>query len=192
MQRKVSSDNDCWHQMTVAIALVCEDGALLASDSMGTSGALASMMTKMHACSSVPLVWTWAGSLYLGQQVGRSLRQAAAEIDTESWVRKDPHTNSEKIVASIRAAVKEALDPLLPPRGEGEPHEAEFLVAGFTTKPFVAHVKPDLARELANDDQLMAIGSGHEYAGVTRSLMRHYIEGGLTLEQAKGRSLPNH
>jgi hypothetical protein len=89
------------------------------------------------------------------------------------------------MVKRVQAAVKSASEPLLPPRGENYPHEAEFLIAGFTQRPFVAHVKDDLAWELQIDDQLIAIGSGHAFAAVTRSLMKHYLEGGLTLEQAK-------
>lgn len=171
--------------MTVAVALVCEDGSLLASDSMGTSGLLATTLTKVHSCGSFPLAWTWAGSSYVGQQVGRALNEAARNRDAKKWSKQDPHVAAEQFVDCIRDAVRESVKPLLPPKDDGRRHEAEFLVAGHTTGPFVAHVKDDLAWELEVGDRLLAIGSGHTFAAVTRALMHHYIAGGLTLEKAK-------
>lgn len=55
--------------MTVAIGLLCSDGVLVASDSMGSSGRAAAPIVKVHAMESASTVWTYAGLLFMGQQV---------------------------------------------------------------------------------------------------------------------------
>lgn len=172
--------------MTVAVALICSDGALLASDSMGTSGTLASNVTKIRSCPGLPLAWTWAGSSYLGQEAGRALSAWAASEEAPTLFELDIHSAAELIVERVRQATSTALQPLLAPSKPADAHDAEFLIASRTKDAaFVAHILPDLSWELKSEDRLIAIGSGHKFAAVTQGLMRHYIEGGLTLEQAK-------
>lgn len=171
--------------MTVAVALLCADGALIASDSMGASGLLASRMTKIRCCGGQPLMWTWAGSDYLGQQVGRALERWAADGEWPGPA-GDAHADAERVVDVVRDATTAALGPLLPPHDPDQAAHAEFIVAGRSpSSTFVVHIRPDLSWELAGDDRLVAIGGGHQYAAVARSLMHHYIEGGLNLEQAQ-------
>lgn len=170
--------------MTVAIALVCEDGVLLASDSMGASGSLASPVTKVYSCGTFPVAWTYAGTLYMGQQVGRALETEIDQVDLKQWRLRDPHAAASEIVDIIGRSVKTALDVLRVAPDQDNPHDSEFLVAGFARSPFVVHIRHDLSWELETGDRLLSIGSGHEFAAVAQSLMRHYIEGGIDLEQA--------
>lgn len=167
--------------MTVAVAMLCEDGSLVASDSMGASGLLANSLTKIRTCPGKPLVWTWAGSGYLGQQVGRALDLWAQGPDPET-ISADPHEEAERVVDVVRGAVKAALEPLLPSHDPEQATAAEFILAGRT---FVAHILADLTWELAADDRLVSIGGGQYYAAAARSVMHHYIDGGMSLEQAR-------
>jgi hypothetical protein len=158
----------------------------VASDSMGSSGMLASRMKKIRSCPQRSLIWTWAGSSYLGQQVGYALDRWSASGDWSLKADADVHAEAEHVVEVVRDAVRAALAPLSVLELGPEPHEAEFIVAGRPgSNTFVAHIHADFSWELAVEDRLVAIGGGHQYAAVARTLMHHYIEGGLALDQAQ-------
>ena len=59
--------------MTVAIGLVCNDGVLVASDSMASEAQTAHDVTKVFKLDCCPVVWTAAGSVYVIEEVKTAL-----------------------------------------------------------------------------------------------------------------------
>jgi ATP-dependent protease HslVU (ClpYQ) peptidase subunit len=163
--------------MTVAIGLVCSDGVLVASDSMGSSGRLAAPIRKVQALEDAPAVWTYAGSLFMGQAIEAAL--ASSETNCA-------HPSSSDLVAAISPALRDAYrTPTVPPGGTQKdllPHATDVLLLTWHDgEPSFSRIQQDLTIVNCHRDTLVAIGSGNEYASVVRAALAHYIDGSVDL-----------
>lgn len=163
--------------MTVAIGLVCSDGVLVASDSMGSSGRVAAPIRKVHALKQAPAVWTYAGSLFMGQTIEAAL--AAPEVDRRE---ASPSDLLAAISPSLRASYATAT---VPPGGTTTallPHATDALVLTWRDgAPSFSRIQQDLTVVDCHRETLVAIGSGNEYASVVRAALAHYIDGPVDL-----------
>jgi len=163
--------------VTVAIGLVCSDGVLVASDSMGSTGRVAAPIVKVHAMTAAPTVWTYAGSLFMGQQVEEVLSDPTLD---------KPGVPPTALVEVLPPRMNAAYSTLsVPPGGSTKDltaHATEVLILGWHDgKPTFSRVQHDLAVVDCHADRLVAIGSGHEYASVVRAALAHYLDSPVDL-----------
>ncbi len=163
--------------MTVAIGLVCSDGVLVASDSMGSSGRVAAPIVKVHAMTGAPTVWTYAGSLFMGQQVEEVLADPALD---------KPGVPPTALVEALPPRMNTAYSTIaVPPGGNAADlaaHATDVLVLGWHDgEPTFTRVQQDLAVVDCHADRLVAIGSGREYASVVRAALAHYLDSPVDL-----------
>ena len=86
--------------MTIAIGMVCQDGVLVASDSMGSSGTVAHEVEKARALHRSPIVWAASGSSYMTQQIEMSIYQ--------DYQKKNFKATPEKLADRLRPVLTEA------------------------------------------------------------------------------------
>lgn len=167
--------------MTVALGIVCTDGVLVASDSMGSSGPVATHVDKVRALEHNGVIWVFSGPQYVGQQV----ETAIAQSDDD---RQSP-CSPASLSASLCDVIKEAYDvPVVPPGGNHEDlknYRSEALLLGWQGgQPAFFHVPSDLAPVECREGHFLAIGSGHEYASVVAAALAHHTGKPLTLDKA--------
>lgn len=167
--------------MTVALGMTCSDGVLVATDSMGSSGKIATEVKKAHALERFPIVWAMTGSNFMNQQVTQAVSQAERH-------RKAAPT-SRKIADKLRPVITKAWQtPVTPPAGDPTDrgaHACEALILGWENdRPVMIHLPADLAPIEYGDQAFIAIGSGHEFAAVARETLAHHLGDPLTTRQA--------
>ena len=166
--------------MTVAIAMACLDGVLVASDSMGSSGTIATEMQKVRALTTRPIVWVASGSAYVGQRI----EQAIELDDVDSGSGETPRTIAEH----LRPVIVDAYSvPVAPPGGkhaDSQAHGVDALILGWLDdKASFVHLGPDVAPVEQKHQSFVAIGSGHQFADVAYATLSHHVDGQLTLEE---------
>lgn len=163
--------------MTVAIGMVCRDGVLVASDSMGSSGPIAMRLAKARALSSRPIVWVGAGSTYVGQRV----EQAIAGQDDH-----DGDVTPTSLAAALRPVIIEAYNVSSPPPGveRADAAESETLLLSWRDgQPSFVHLRADTAPVEKTLETFHAIGSGHDFAHVAYVALSHHVTDPLPLQQ---------
>jgi 20S proteasome alpha/beta subunit len=163
--------------VTIALAILCVDGVVLASDSMGSSRHIATSIRKVRVAESLGATWATTGSEFLDQAVG----QAIQGLDPAA-------VNSPIDIANaIRPVIQSALGQPLPPSdGSASPHHVECLIAAWTaTGPALVHLPADLALINCVDKSFVATGSGNEFAHVVFATLSHLAESEITVAQAK-------
>jgi 20S proteasome alpha/beta subunit len=171
-----------WQFVTVIIGLTCTDGVLLASDSMGSSGKIATAVQKARIMNGHPIVWGMSGSSFMIQQTER----AVGKVERNS--RAKP--TAAKVADIVRETVIEAQQvPIVPLGGnprEREQHISEALILDWTTRhgASIIHVPADLAPIDCRDRPFIAIGSGHDFAAAVYETLAHHLARPLSLEQA--------
>ena len=119
--------------MTVAIGIVCSDGVVVASDSMGSSGMRASIAQKVHCLQDLPMAWTAAGAVYTIEEGETALRSLEAQIVSDAvakaaWLTPDPQLIRQNLGNFLRNAMRECYQSML---GGLQP-AADFLVVGWS------------------------------------------------------------
>lgn len=172
--------------MTVAIGMVCCDGALVAADSMASDPMTAHPIQKVHALDGCPTVWTAAGSVYVVEEV---------EIKLDEFTKA--HTDSEPAptclcvpsAVMLRKRLKAAILPTMQtcyqgalcatPYPEGaipKELEAQFLVLGWVNgKPMFLEFDEIGQVNSHLDTGFYAIGGVGPLAMVAQGLMAHYF-----------------
>jgi hypothetical protein len=156
--------------MTVAVGMVCSDGVLVASDSMGSSGLIARQVTKVHAFKEQPIIWTRAGSEFVTQRV----RNTMASHDVAG-----SDVTPLGMVGDLTAAIREAYGvPQTPPTHASAEdkwdHSTELLVLSWGESPSMIHVPADLAAIECSERWFATIGSGHDAASAVQAALAHY------------------
>lgn len=182
--------------MTVAVGLVCRDGVIVASDSMGSAGSIAVHSRKVHTLSCLPVAWTAAGSVYVIEEVEAALRTSLDEVAAKAQAGgktnpvlrafTDPDLDllRRKIRETITKTQSECYGSALPfgpqtagPTG-GHPFLSDFLVVGYANDtPYFLEVDSMGQVNWHTDRRFAAVGSGFQFATVTSALMAHYLEG---------------
>ena len=125
--------------MTVAIGLVCNDGVLVASDSMASNQMIAVSAVKVQAFEHNPVVWTSAGSVYVKE-----------EVEAELSARLDDKPNAfftEPKTLLLRGKIKDTMHPAVqkcyksalaatpfPPGQIATSFAAEFMLLGYANQ----------------------------------------------------------
>jgi proteasome beta subunit len=180
--------------VTVAIGLVCNDGVLVASDSMASDPQTAHSVTKVFQLKYCPVVWTAAGSVYVIEEVEAALAgidQPNTQTGAPPAAFAEPNLNAlrERLKGIVHRTMKKCYESALvssplPPGAIANGFATSFLVAGY------ANQKPWLL-EFAHDGQVnwhttfgfYAFGSGGPFARVAHGLMAHYLSADLCLKQ---------
>lgn len=175
--------------MTVALGLVCNDGVLIATDSMGSDGPVASESKKVRQLAPFPAVWTASGSVFVMEEVQR-------EVFDDLKKRQNQHSRSfrdceqEKIRAALAPNVAKTMtqayarhtQPVYP--GQPHPFGTDFLVLGYGNgKPWFLELAANGECNWHTERGFKAIGSGGGMAAAAQALMRHHTaEGPMALE----------
>jgi hypothetical protein len=158
--------------------MVCRDGVLVASDSMGSSGTIAVRLPKARALTNEAVVWVSAGSTYVGQCVERAI--AAHDGDDP-----EPATPTS-LATALRPVITDAYGVSNPPPG-GERldgAESETLLLGWRDgEPSFVHLRADTAPVDKTQEMFHAIGSGHDFAHVSYIALSHHVTEPLPLHQ---------
>lgn len=173
--------------MTVAIALKCSDGVLVASDSMASQKRIASSADKVFAFQNQPIVWTASGSLFVIEEVAAKLDGFERSLTTGTdaslaFVIPDLPAVRSMLYSNITGAMKDCYSGALPYGLEQvengkHPFFTDFLLAGYSNKtPFLLEISCNGEMNWHTDEGFYAIGSGGDFASVAQALMRHYLD----------------
>jgi 20S proteasome alpha/beta subunit len=181
--------------MTVAIGLVCKDGVIVASDSMGSDQMTATIATKVWTFSRSPVIWTASGSQYVIEEVTAAFEKLDAEGSDSTPLRAftDPNLPALRgklnsaAIGAMRKAYANALASTPFPQGAiPNSFASNFLVLGFSNEqPWFLEINNDGQLNWHTEGGFYATGSGGQFATVARGLMSHYLGEELTLEQGK-------
>lgn len=155
--------------MTIAIGVVCKDGVVVATDSMGSSGRIATHIDKAHALNSSPIIWAVSGSTYVSQQMEEEIgKRDASQVGD---------LTPRELADHLRPVVATAYQvPSPPPGAEEEDVSVEALFLGWKNNdPSLIHLPADLAPIECSPRGFVAIGSGHEYAMTSKATLGHYF-----------------
>lgn len=165
--------------MTVALGILCSDGVVLASDSMGTAGMRASMAQKVHCLDKLPVAWTAAGAVYTIEEGESALRSLDIQVfDDEAtrlrWLSPERQLIRQILATSLRGAMRDCYNSML----SGMQPAADFLVGGWSSNQgWLLEVAGDGQLNWHNDTKFYAVGTGGDFANVAQGLMAHYFEG---------------
>lgn len=175
--------------MTVAIGLLCADGVIVASDSMGSAGLRAARAQKVHALPRLPVVWTAAGAVYTieeGDQALLGLEEQVLQIEDGRAMFDTPSLPviRKNIGDFLRQNMAQCYGNLIPARqmqpGLSHPFSADFLVLGWAAGgPWLLEVAGDGQMNWHTAAKFYAVGSGGDFASVCQAVMAHYFEGEL-------------
>jgi len=182
--------------MTVALGLVCSDGVLVASDSMGTSDPVANVARKVRVFGRTPAVWTAAGSVFVIEEVEAELQRidqsGTAEAPLKCFTEPDLTGIRGKLSPTMSKTMREAYGRALhvgPPEPGGMvriPFASDFLMLGYANgTPWFLEFAQDGQVNWHTDHGFSAVGSGGHFATVARALMKHYTDQSLPLELGK-------
>lgn len=179
--------------MTVALGLVCSDGVLVAADSMGSDGPIASVSQKVRAFKNIPGIWTASGAVYVMEEVTSGLN----ELDNDGnppplslYTTPSPDAIRKRLHGKVNPIMMKAYGTALnvaPPTPGGRvavPFATDFLFLGYSKGiPWFF--------ELSHDGQVnshvargfKSVGSGGPFAAVAQALMSHYLVTEPTLRE---------
>lgn len=170
--------------MTVALGIVCSDGVVVASDSMGANGMRASTGQKVHALPGLPAVWTASGTQYLIEEVEQellALEQVALKEPVVGTRYKTPDLPGiRQNISTIRTKMRDCYGQFMQVHGgqSSHPFASDFLILGWANgTPWFLEVSADGQMNWHTDIKFYAIGSGGDFATVCQALMAHYFEG---------------
>ena len=167
--------------MTIAIGLVCSDGVLVASDSMGSAGKTAQSRVKVYASPTAPTVWTYAGSQYMSQQIEACIEGSGA---------KDGRHLPDVLVPQVEETLRSAYGRMVLPPGASERdllgHAPDVLILGWHDGvPSFRRIPSELASVSCDAERLVAVGTGREYASVVKAALAHYLDESVSLHLGK-------
>lgn len=176
--------------MTVAIGLVCEDGVIVASDSMAsTSTGNAMPSQKVNAFENNPVIWTAAGSVYVKEEVAvefaTKLDAKPEDVFTGPQINLLRNKVKNVLQPTVHKCYKSALStaPYAPGMTAGSMISA-FLLLGYSNGTgWFLEMDHDGSLNWHHERGFYAIGSGGPFAQVCHALMKHYMVDDLSLEQ---------
>lgn len=181
--------------MTVAIGIVCTDGVLVASDSMGSDQQTASFSKKVHAFDRSPVIWTASGSQYVVEEVTEAFQgiDSSGNGAAPLGILSNPNLPliRKKLNGAANPAMRKAYENALAsnPIPAGSTHNSfftNFLLLGYGSgTPWFLEISGDGQLNWHTEDGFYATGSGGPFATVARGLMSHYLADDLTLEKGK-------
>jgi hypothetical protein len=186
--------------LSVAIGLVCPDGAVAAASGRPVRGGTGVLDSSVGALGSLPVIWSAVGSIYVIEDVVTIFSQLdkLAQSDQLTIVQnfRTPRLDQVKqnLGAYIRDPMKKCYESALPGTqpvptfgGMVHPFATDFLVLGYAGgMPWFV--------EVANDGRLMwrtgagayAVGAGGEAALLARAILAQHTGGReIGLEMAK-------
>jgi 20S proteasome alpha/beta subunit len=185
--------------MTVALALICSDGVLVASDSMASDGPVASNAVKVHCFADQPIVWTASGSVFVIEEAAQQLAIMETKIGENAeaqaaFGKPDLAIIRQNVAGCLKATMAQCYGSALPFGNQQQvngnhPFITDFVITGYTQgMPYLLEVAHDgqvnwhYARDAraswSSDEGFCAIGSGGAFASVAQGLMKHYLESG--------------
>jgi 20S proteasome alpha/beta subunit len=182
--------------VTVAIGLVCKDGVLAASDSMGSDQMTAHKAIKVHALDHCPVVWTASGSVYVMEEVAAKMAGFDKPNENDGGPPKQfREPNLPVLRQTLFAAINPAMLKCYQSALASTPFEAgrtnadfmtSFLILGYSNEtPWFLEFAQDGQVNWHTDPRFYAVGSGGSFATVAHGLMAHYLSEPLTLNDAK-------
>jgi 20S proteasome alpha/beta subunit len=171
--------------MTVAVGLVCSDGVVLASDSMVSTGQIATNGQKVFSLSQIPVIWAGAGDLYTIGQFEAAMTELDGQDRPSHAIFTTPNTRKirnhlrDLSHATLLDTYSKALPKGLEQLNEWGGHQlwAQFLVLGYAAEtPYFFELGGGGEIWWTTPDRFKAIGSGGSIAQVAHALMSHYLE----------------
>ncbi|WGX97156.1 hypothetical protein [Nocardioides sp. L-11A] len=161
--------------MTVAIAIPCIDGIVLAADSMGHAERIATKVEKVSVIASHRLTVATSGSEFMTQALLDAVRKQL------------PETELAKLVAGLGPGITAARQiPRAPEPGAASPHGLEALFAFWSgSAPSVVHLPDDLACVECIGKPFVAAGSAADFANVVFETLSHLVDERPTVTQGK-------
>jgi len=172
--------------MTVAIGLVCDDGVLVASDSMASDERTAHNVAKVFKLDCCPVVWTASGSVYVIEEV----QIALAGIDQPNsqtggppaaFATPDLTALRTRLTTTVRGTMQKCYQgalsstPFSPGQTAGT-FATAFLILGYAnSKPWFLEFAQDGQVNWHTDFGFYAVGSAGPFARVAHGLMAHYV-----------------
>lgn len=177
--------------MTVALGLACEDGVVVASDSMSSSGRVARRGPKVNVIPGLRLAWTASGSQYVIEEASSALEALERDVAQDAFLEPRLAEVRAQLAGCVRDDVmRHCYESVMPglaapdlARPESRyPFATDFLLLGFSSEtPYFLEIAAD--GQLNWHERFYAVGSGGEFASVAMALMEHYVQGGrLTVE----------
>ena len=180
--------------MTVALGMVCSDGALIATDSQATSGKITQPVVKARTMRGAATVWCGAGMQYVIEEVEAAL---ASEVESHllddgdnEWKRMfhEPNLGAirSRFADVVRQTMKSCYQAVLPvvsppgaPVPRRHPFDTDFLFASMAgdTK-FLLEISGDGQLNWHTDRGFHAIGTGDQFATVVMEAMKPHLEDG--------------
>lgn len=172
--------------MTVAIGLLCSDGAVVAADSMLSSGNVATRMTKVFACPHRRMIWAGAGSVSTIDEV-REEFQRLNDLTDIGRVRCFTDVQEadlrlllgERLRAALTRGYTQIVNvPGITPLDMG----VKTLLLGYSNgRGWFFESAPN--GPLSTAGQFAAMGSSGVYATVAGALLHHYLAGDLRVHE---------
>lgn len=184
--------------MTVALGLVCTDGVVVASDSMGSSEHdTASESVKVHAVTGLPVIWTSSGTVFVKEEVERAIatkwnpgnakiRNAFGTPDLNG-VRDIIQREGVDAVGSAYANALPLGRQMVNQQSGRHVFHTSFLFLGWASDtPWFLEFDGQGQLNWHTEARIKAIGSGGAFADVAGALMSHYLDGeDLSVELGK-------
>jgi 20S proteasome alpha/beta subunit len=175
--------------MTVALALVCSDGVLVASDSMASNGPIASTAVKVRQLAEQPIVWTASGSVFVIEEAAQQLSNLETQLGQNAQAqvafgKPDLAVIRQNLAGCLKQTMAQCYGSALPFANQQQvngnhPFITDFLVTGYTqATPYLLEVAHDGQVNWHTEEGFYAIGSGGAFAAVAQGLMKHYLDGG--------------
>ncbi len=179
--------------MTVALGLVCSDGVLVAADSMGSDGPIASVSQKVRTFGKIPGVWTASGSVYVMEEVTLALTELEGDPTKPPlslYTTPLPDAIRTKLKSVVNPTMRKAYESALnvQPGDKGGAlaiaFPTDFLFLGYAngTPWFLEHSHDGQVNDHSKRG-FKSVGSGGPFAAVAQALMSHYLISEPTLAQ---------
>jgi proteasome beta subunit len=171
--------------MTLAIALCCKDGIVLAADSQATMQTKG-QPTKRDAVEKLfvldkKLAWAGSGPEGVIQRVTLELDKHSGDI-TRGFERGH-EAGANEIHKRVNEIQKRVYEETV---GDKKATNSEYIFAGFGKEgPFLLEIGPESARQWHHTGGFTAIGSGDVFAMHGWRSVSHYEVKSLTLDQAQ-------
>jgi 20S proteasome alpha/beta subunit len=161
--------------MTVAIAIPCSDGIVLAADSMGHAERIATKVQKISVVGPHQIAVATSGSEFMTQALLDAVENQGSLVQLTDMVR-----GLGEAISAARQV------PIPPANGSASPHGIEALFA-FWSGPgsSVVHLPDDLACVECIDKPFVAAGSAADFANVVFETLSHLVDARPTLSQGK-------
>jgi 20S proteasome alpha/beta subunit len=175
--------------VTVGLGLVCKDGVIVASDSMGSSQMIATTSTKVFAYRNNPVVWTAAGAQYVIEEVTAAFETSVDNKANSQFTGPRPQELRASLTKTIHPTLQRCYQSALsttphPPGSTSTVMLTDILMLGYARgTPWFLEFAQDGQINWHTDARFYAVGSGGQFATVCHALMKHYVSDDLSLAE---------